>query len=147
MFYSLPKVLLPTQPSRWLGYLPLSSPHPQHCPLGSHRADLVCNRHKGALGPQQLCFHLCPWSLPPSPHCHMGIGWGVGKRTKGKREQDVRFWVKETSMPQYLGGIGRAAFQINLETLPPMEKQTTFPRERAQITATTSSHCPDGIKL
>ena len=77
--------------------------------------------------------------------------WGlVGgqEKTKGKREQDVRFWVKETSMPQYLGGIGRAAFQIKLETLPPMEKQTTlFLGERAQITATTSSHCPDGIKL
>ena len=51
-------------------------------------------------------------------------------------------------MPQHLGGIGRAAFQIKLETLPPQEMQTTFfLGERAQITPTMSSHCPDGIKL
>ena len=51
-------------------------------------------------------------------------------------------------MPQYLGGIGRAAFQTKLETLPPQEKQTAFfLGERAEITAITSSHCPDGIKL
>lgn len=47
-------------------------------------------------------------------------------------------------MPHHLGGIGMAALHIrpyrNGEKL-------FFPGERAEITAATFTHCPDGIKL